>query len=37
MRDLRDGPRAPVPIEWQEWMRAYNQGVSRGSDDNENR
>ena len=30
VRDLRDGPRAPVPIEWQEWMRAYNQGVTRG-------
>ena len=29
LRDLRDGPRAPVPIEWQEWMRAYNQGVTQ--------
>jgi hypothetical protein len=29
MRDLREGYRGPVPPEYQERLRAYNQGVSR--------
>ena len=29
MRDLREGYRGPVPAEYQERLRAYNQGVSR--------
>jgi hypothetical protein len=29
LRDLREGYRGPVPIEYQERLRAYNQGVSR--------
>lgn len=29
MRDLREGYRGPVPLEYQERLRAYNQGVSR--------
>jgi hypothetical protein len=28
-RDLRQGYRGPVPLEYQERLRAYNQGVSR--------
>jgi hypothetical protein len=29
MRDLREGFRGPVPLEYQERLRAYNEGVSR--------
>jgi hypothetical protein len=29
LRDLREGYRGPVPLEYQERLRAYNQGVSR--------
>ena len=29
MRDLKQGYRGPVPLEYQERLRAYNQGVSR--------
>jgi hypothetical protein len=29
-RDLREGYRGPVPSEYQERLRAYNRGVSRG-------
>jgi hypothetical protein len=29
MRDLREGYRGPVPTEYKERVRAYNQGVSR--------
>jgi len=35
MRDLREGYRGPVPLEYQERLRAYNQGVSRGQPDRE--
>lgn len=33
MRDLREGYRGPVPLEYQERLRAYNQGVSRARGD----
>jgi hypothetical protein len=33
LRDLRRGIRGPVPLEYQERLRAYNQGVSRESSD----
>jgi hypothetical protein len=29
LRDLREGYRGAVPLEYQERLRAYNQGVSR--------
>jgi hypothetical protein len=29
LRDLREGYRGTVPLEYQERLRAYNQGVSR--------
>jgi hypothetical protein len=32
-RDLRQGYRGPVPLEFQEQLRAYNQGVSRARQD----
>jgi hypothetical protein len=35
MRDLREGYRGPVPLEYQERLRAYNQGVSRARRDEE--
>ncbi len=34
-RDLREGFRGPVPLEYQERLRAYNQGVSRARQDDE--
>ena len=33
LRDLREGYRGPVPLEYQERLRAYNQGVSRAGAD----
>ncbi|MCI0335163.1 MAG: hypothetical protein L0228_18295 [Planctomycetes bacterium] len=33
--DLREGFRGPVPLEYQERLRAYNQGVSRARQDGE--
>lgn len=30
MRDLQEGNRGKTPLEWQEWLRAYSQGVGRG-------
>jgi hypothetical protein len=33
MRDLKQGYRGPVPLEYQERLRAYNQGVSRARGD----
>jgi hypothetical protein len=35
MRDLKEGYRGPVPLEYQERLRAYNQGVSRAHRDGE--
>jgi hypothetical protein len=35
MRDLREGYRGPVPLEYQERLRAYNQGISRAAEDRE--
>lgn len=35
MRDLKQGYRGPVPLEYQERLRAYNQGVSRAARDGE--
>ena len=35
MRDLKQGYRGPVPLEYQERLRAYNQGVSRAARDSE--
>jgi len=35
LRDLREGYRGPVPLEYQERLRAYNQGVSRARADEE--
>jgi len=35
MQDLREGFRGPVPLEYQERLRAYNQGVSRARPDGE--
>ena len=35
VRDLREGYRGPVPLEYQERLRAYNQGVSRAKQDGE--
>jgi hypothetical protein len=35
LRDLREGYRGPVPLEYQERLRAYNQGVSRARQDDE--
>jgi hypothetical protein len=35
MRDLREGYRGTVPLEYQERLRAYNQGVSRAQQDRE--
>jgi hypothetical protein len=35
MRDLKEGYRGPVPLEYQERLRAYNQGVSRARQDSE--
>jgi hypothetical protein len=35
MRDLREGFRGPVPPEYQERLRAYNQGVSRARPEGE--
>lgn len=35
MRDLKEGYRGPVPLEYQERLRAYNQGVSRARPDGE--
>ena len=29
MRDLKEGYRGPVPLEYQERLRVYNEGVSR--------
>ena len=34
-RDMRQGFRGPVPLEYQERLRAYNQGVSRARQDDE--
>jgi hypothetical protein len=34
-RDLRQGFRGPVPLEYQDRLRAYNQGVSRARQDDE--
>ena len=33
LRDLREGYRGPVPAEYKERLRAYNQGVSRARPD----
>ena len=35
MRDLREGYRGNVPLEYQERLRAYNQGVSRARAEDE--
>ena len=35
MRDLKQGYRGAVPLEYQERLRAYNQGVSRAARDGE--
>jgi hypothetical protein len=35
VRDLREGYHGPVPLEYQERLRAYNQGVSRAHKDGE--
>jgi hypothetical protein len=35
MRDLREGFRGPVPLEYQERLRAYNEGVSRARPEGE--
>jgi hypothetical protein len=35
LRDLREGYRGTVPLEYQERLRAYNQGVSRARQDRE--
>ena len=35
MRDLKQGYRGPVPLEYQERLRAYNQGVSRAARESE--
>ena len=35
LRDLREGYRGAVPLEYQERLRAYNQGVSRARQDGE--
>jgi hypothetical protein len=35
MRDLKEGYRGPVPAEYKERLRAYNQGVSRANRENE--
>jgi hypothetical protein len=35
VRDLRQGYRGSVPLEYQERLRAYNQGVSRARPDGE--
>ena len=35
VRDLREGYHGPVPLEYQERLRAYNQGVSRARQDGE--
>jgi hypothetical protein len=35
LRDLREGYRGTVPLEYQERLRAYNQGVSRARQDDE--
>jgi hypothetical protein len=35
MRDLKEGYRGPVPPEYQDRLRAYNQGVSRAQRDGE--
>ncbi len=35
LRDLREGYRGPVPLEYQERLRAYNQGVSRARQEGE--
>ncbi len=34
-RDLREGYRGPVPLEYQERLRAYNQGISRARQEGE--
>jgi hypothetical protein len=33
MRDLKEGYRGPVPLEYQDRLRAYNQGVSRAREE----
>ena len=33
MRDLQEGYRGPVPLEYRDRLRAYNQGVSRANQD----
>ena len=35
VRDLHEGYHGPVPLEYQERLRAYNQGVSRARKDGE--
>ncbi|HVT29284.1 MAG TPA: hypothetical protein VHE81_14810 [Lacipirellulaceae bacterium] len=35
LRDLKEGYRGPVPLEYRERLRAYNQGVSRARQDGE--
>src|SRR5262249_37640576 len=35
MRDLKQGYRGPVPLEYQERLRVYNEGVSRAKQDSE--
>jgi hypothetical protein len=36
LRDLREGFRGPVPLEYQERLKAYSQGVSRARQDEGN-
>jgi collagen type III alpha len=33
LRDLREGYRGPVPLEYQDRLRAYNEGISRSQQD----
>lgn len=35
LRDLREGYRGPVPLEYQERLRAYNEGISRARQEGE--